>query len=93
MYVPCEIVVGPDTATVRPGDGVYWRVAVTWELPENPAREFRPLTVTAVEPLPPPNTTSTWLPAEVTDAAPSRQPEGTVVTMVPVIPAYQVYSQ
>ena len=49
--------------------------------------------MTAVEPLPPPKMTLTWLPAELTDAAPSSPtpgvPGGTTVTMLPVIAPYQ----
>ena len=43
-----------------------------------------------VEPLPPPNTTLTWFCDEFTAAAPSKPPPGgVVVTMLPVIAAYQ----
>src|SRR5215469_16148922 len=94
LYVESEIVIGAATAVVRPADGVYW----SWTLTLVPRLSaFRPLTCTAVAPLPPPAMTSTSFFAPFTDAAPSRPtpavPAGTTVTMLPVIAPYQEYSQ
>ena len=81
--------VGPTTAVVRPAEAVCSRT--TCAVDPKADSELSPLTVTAVEPLPPPKMTLTWLPAELTEAAPSRPvcAGGTVVTMLPVIEPYQ----
>ena len=60
-------------------------------------RTIEAILLVAVEPLPPPKITLSWLPAELMDAAPSRPdpavPGGVTLTMFPVIWQYQRYSQ
>jgi len=75
---------------VRPVEGVYW--SWTWAVLPKALSEPSPLTVTADAPLPPPKMTLTWLPAALTEAAPSMPvwAGGTVVTMVPVMSPYHL---
>src|SRR5579884_928604 len=89
VYVAVEIVLGPETATVRPAD----TVCSSFTLTVAPRfSELRPLTVTAQDPEHPPTMMLTDLLSEVTAAAPSMPvcAGGVVTTMLPLIAAYHV---
>src|SRR5512142_1092631 len=89
VYVVVDMVLGPETATVRPFD----TVCSTFTLTVAPRLSaLSPLTVTAHAPEQPPTMMLTWSLLAGTEANPSMPvcAGGVVTTMLPVMAAYQV---